>query len=813
MDIKSKKSNRKYNKALLTGIIITIFTSALFVAFFPYFSRQAAQFRAREGKETLENEAFVSLLFRCNYVLYKDVMDKGGNRDGAIEELYDTIIKDADENTVDYNAVEEYKQYNLDWQDSTTTVADIDELNNIISYYSDMVKCKIDDMRVNIMADIGILMDYYVLDKSTGAGIKNTSLPIDELLRVKGYAGNANENGNSDSDGKETPAIENIESLYDYYVIMDYDSLGNLQNISVKGQEPDKLLKLVRSLDGSSNTRLMRSESETVTYDLYDWDKEKVTKQLTFVQKKPADTVFVYALTSEQMELIKSGKDGYIGYYNLGSSTINAVLPISTAFSFHWSSAENLYLVILLGIFAITFILAIFCPVMLEGKRERKAPFEIMAIIALFFIAFSYGDDQVIYFVAWIERTEAYLWGDIKYAAAFGVMALVFGLWYFLCLEVSDIMRGFKQYLQTRCLIYKCFRKAFLYIKSGYAKFRAEIAGADLEEGVDKQIKKLVIINCCLLCVILWFWGFGIPIIIIYSLALYYLIKKYIGKVRMQYKNLLNAIGSIADGNLNNTFEEDFGVFESSKKELYEIQNGFKNAVDKEVKSQMMKTELITNVSHDLKTPLTAIITYIDLMKNENITEEQRKVYLATLEQKSLRLKVLIEDLFEVSRANSGNINLEPVPVDICNLVRQAYLENEDKIKEAGLQVRFTMPDEKVILQLDSQKTYRIFENLYGNIIKYALHDTRVFVSAQKLLYNEREGSVIRIEIKNISAQELEGDAQYLSERFVRGDSSRNTEGSGLGLAIARSFTELQGGTFKIEIDGDLFKVILEWGI
>ena len=222
-----------------------------------------------------------------------------------------------------------------------------------------------------------------------------------------------------------------------------------------------------------------------------------------------------------------------------------------------------------------------------------------------------------------------------------------------------------------------------------------------------------------------------------------------------------------------------------------------------------MKTELITNVSHDLKTPLTAIITYIDLLKEENTTEEQRREYLETLERKSLRLKVLIEDLFEVSKANSGSVNLELVPVDICHLMRQVYLEYEDKMEEAGLQVRFSVPEEKIILRLDSQKTYRIFENLYVNIIKYALHDTRVFVAAEKYDGNDGSAPKIRIEMKNISEQEILGDPQELSERFVRGDASRNSEGSGLGLAIARSLTELQGGKFRIEADGDLFKVIL----
>ena len=216
-----------------------------------------------------------------------------------------------------------------------------------------------------------------------------------------------------------------------------------------------------------------------------------------------------------------------------------------------------------------------------------------------------------------------------------------------------------------------------------------------------------------------------------------------------------------------------------------------------------MKTELITNVSHDLKTPLTAIITYINLLKDPGVTEEQKQEYLSTLDKKAVRLKTLIEDLFEVSKATTNNITLNYANVDICNLIRQCYLEYEDRMEEQGLQFKFLFPEEKVTLQLDPQKTFRIFENLYTNIIKYALPSTRVYVIVKD---SDEE---TEITVKNISRTELSVSPEELTERFVRGDHSRNTEGSGLGLAIARSFTEIQHGTLRILLDGDLFKAIL----
>ena len=244
-------------------------------------------------------------------------------------------------------------------------------------------------------------------------------------------------------------------------------------------------------------------------------------------------------------------------------------------------------------------------------------------------------------------------------------------------------------------------------------------------------------------------------------------------------------------------------MFNPFKDELKKIQFGFKKAVDEEVKSQKMKTELISNVSHDLKTPLTSIITYIDLLKNDNITDEERKSYIDTIDNKSQRLKFLIEDLFEVSKATSGNIKLNPVNVDIIELIRQIEIELSDKLDNAKVVVKNNFPDNKIFLNLDSQKTFRIFENLLNNVAKYSMEGSRVYVDITE---NEQD---VTINIKNMSAVEIDYKSDEIIERFQRGDKSRNTEGSGLGLAIVKSFVEAQGGIFKVEIDGDLFKSVV----
>ena len=328
-----------------------------------------------------------------------------------------------------------------------------------------------------------------------------------------------------------------------------------------------------------------------------------------------------------------------------------------------------------------------------------------------------------------------------------------------------------------------------------------EITKVDLREKNNKLIIKLLAINAVILLIITSIWLFGIPVVILYSVILFFIIRKYVDKISEKYSKLREATSKIAEGNLDVKIEEDLGLFEPFKGDLEKIQCGFKKAVDEEVKSQRMKTDLISNVSHDLKTPLTAIITYADLLKDENLSDEKRKQYIETLDRKAQRLQVLIENLFEVSKATSGNITLNIENIDVVSLMKQTLFELEDKLEEASLLVRKNMPKEKVILPLDSQRTFRVFENLIINITKYAMPNTRVFID---IIENEDDVAII---MKNMAAEEIKFNVDTIAERFVRGDESRNAEGSGLGLAIAKSFVELQGGTFNISVDGDLFKV------
>ena len=346
------------------------------------------------------------------------------------------------------------------------------------------------------------------------------------------------------------------------------------------------------------------------------------------------------------------------------------------------------------------------------------------------------------------------------------------------------------------------FQRVWKKIKGHFHKVYDEFLHMDLQENVNKMIIKALVINFFLLLLITCLWFYGIFALILYSIVLFLILRKYSQDVKKKYALLLEATNLLADGNLDAPIEGDLGIFNPMKVEIQKIQKGFQKAVQEEVKSERMKTELITNVSHDLKTPLTAIITYVDLLKSEE-DPEKRKEYLEVLEKKSLRLKVLIEDLFEISKATSKSVTMNFMKVDIVGLLKQVGLECDEKIKAANLDFRWNLPAGKVVMLLDSQKTYRIFENLIVNITKYAMPHTRVYIELID------EGSHISVSMKNVSASELNFNTDEITDRFVRGDVSRNTEGSGLGLAIAKSFTELQYGTLKISTDADLFKVVI----
>lgn len=299
--------------------------------------------------------------------------------------------------------------------------------------------------------------------------------------------------------------------------------------------------------------------------------------------------------------------------------------------------------------------------------------------------------------------------------------------------------------------------------------------------------------------------GTGISLILlgVFWLWAFYRLRKY----DRQQNEIKEALQKVYEGKTDIYLEEQEleGVLKEMAVYINDIAGGFSNAIEESLKSERLKTELITNVSHDIKTPLTSIINYVDLLKKEEIPNEKIKEYIDILDRKSYRLKKLTEDLLEASKVSSGNVKLNMEEINLKELIHQSIGEFKDRLEGKNLKIEMSMPEDDIKIKADNRYLYRVIENLLSNVTKYALDGSRVYIDLKK------ERNSIEVSMKNISKDKLNISSEELMQRFVRGDRSRYTEGSGLGLSIAKSLTELQGGEFTIHIDGDLFKVVMKW--
>lgn len=394
--------------------------------------------------------------------------------------------------------------------------------------------------------------------------------------------------------------------------------------------------------------------------------------------------------------------------------------------------------------------------------------------------------------------------GYAMMVAFLGLLFVYLYMTYLKYIYYCGIIEGLiKNSIFGRVICYIC-RMMITPFKKMYMRLN-RLQKIDLEGSFKKKMMGLWTFHCALLLVVIALFGMRPEIAMILLLGYVVLVFRGIYRFLLQLAYIQNYSKKLAEGNFNLQADENIGIFSKTAQYLNRIKTGFKTALEEEVRSQNMKTELISNVSHDLKTPLTSIINYSDLLKQPNLTKEQQEEYIDTIHKKSQRLKVLIEDLFEASKASSGNIKLQTERLDIVSVFRQTMGELEEKIQFSKLDFRLNLPKEPVYCMIDGKRTYRVFSNIISNITKYSLEHTRVYIDA-----TEQDKS-ITFEFKNISSYEMNFAADEIMERFKRGDESRNTEGSGLGLAIAKSLTELQGGSLEIEIDGDLFKLFVSF--
>lgn len=274
------------------------------------------------------------------------------------------------------------------------------------------------------------------------------------------------------------------------------------------------------------------------------------------------------------------------------------------------------------------------------------------------------------------------------------------------------------------------------------------------------------------------------------------------------FERIVEALHRMRGGDMESRLTDmPEGVFAEMAEDLGSLGDGMQAALQNEIRAERMKTELITNVSHDLKTPLTSILSYSDLLCQMELTPEEANDYAKIIHQKGLRLKNLTSDLFDISKVRSGVEQMNCERLDAATLVRQALAEQEKAIQASGLALKVTLPEKELPIRADGRKMSRVLENLIGNCVKYSLHGTRVFISLA-----ECDGQAV-LEVKNTANYEMDFAPDEITERFVRSDAARSTEGSGLGLAIAKSYTEACGGAFEVTVDGDLFKVRISFPV
>ncbi|SFB29336.1 HAMP domain-containing sensor histidine kinase [Clostridium frigidicarnis] len=585
-------------------------------------------------------------------------------------------------------------------------------------------------------------LEYYCIDKESNTVESN----IKDTQVVKVLSDDTIIN-----DKFTNTTTERLRERYKFYVVMDFDENGHMDVRKQYGINMDLPYKGKYS------------------------DDFKPIKNATFIyaysNKLSEDKNVEYTLNSRYAWM----------YQEYSNKLINIGLAFGLILGLIIPYSKSKQILGMSKIFKIPFEILVAIPILIGYFVYNTSTSVIMGIIQRAFISFLRPafDNRV--FDNIVDIVNIGYW-FVYIFVAFSVIVVLKHIWDF----------GIVNYFKENLLIYKIE-------KIISEKFEQ----VDLR---DKSLVKIIIIvtiNFLIMILICRLFIIGKLIAFIYTICLFKLITNKLNKVRYNYTKLFSATHKIANGELDVDIDEDLGVFNPLKLELQNIQNGFKNAVDEEVKSEKMKTQLISNVSHDLKTPLTSIITYVDLLKDGSLTEDKRKAYLDTLDKKSQRLKELIEDLFEVSKATSGNISLNINDVDVISLMKQTLLELDDKIKKSNLIVKTHFNSSKVILPLDGQCMFRVFENLILNITKYAMIGSRVYIN----IFNRDDK--VEIIFKNMSQSEIDFNVDDIVERFVRGDKARNTEGSGLGLAIAKSFVEVQGGKFLINVDGDLFKVTI----
>ena len=644
-------------------------------------------------------------------------------------------------------------------------------------------------------------------------------------------------------DGKAVDQNDLIEEFKDYYNIIDgvitsNTTISDDYTVTVTGEIPEDLIVNYNEYENLVETKLRDYRNIYIQNQLNDYIDKKVdldkyvnyfysieTKDGSYVAGN-ASVDYITALEQHMVlegEFLSDKMDAYSGYKNEAIASGNYVFYAGIADTFKegdifYENNQDFYLrkqiyPVMISTMLFSGLIIIILVIYLLRTAGQSEPGgevtkiavdriynDIHTLLAGGFLLISAGIILFVFAVILGRQTEAWL-----LSAGAGLIILInidtaVGLSY-LC----SLSRHFK----SKTVLYNTF------VAAVFRKIGAVLNGKSFSGWMATLFIGYSVIICLLSAIICQdtfqsaYLGYhssftGIFIVILLFLmisAAIIVIRSAISLSIIMKSAKKGAQGQFDEANIN--MKKITPVFTDFAQDINDMQKGLKVAVEEAVKGERMKTDLITNVSHDLKTLLTSIITYADLLDKEKLDNERAEGYVDVLVEKSVRLKHLIEDLIEASKVSSGNISVEKTKINYKQLAVQACCEYEEKFENMNLELRLNGEDD-VFIYADGQHMWRIMDNLLSNVFKYAMNNTRVYVDIFK---EGKDGVLI---VKNTSKHEIDYNIKNLTERFFRGDSSRSTEGSGLGLSIANSLTEVQKGDFEIEADGDLFKVIVK---
>lgn len=726
-----------------------------------------------------ETEEYASDIFNSNYYLYYKSYQAEKNKELSPADIF------LSEDTI--NSI--IKSANIEYYSGTL------DANSVKNEFNQVANTDLGPMIKGSDGNI----KFSCINTETGYAFSNYDFK-ESVNNIKKYmeAKSSDENYASIVEAYRS-SDKNINKNFRNCIILEYDKDGRYKLIYTSGFNRQKI-----------NDFMLEHESERKMKVEYSFDGNLPSNFFGYSTNQIKNRVYIYAIPRVLNNNFYTSSDTISNYVNkLERSKFTMIDKIASF--------------LIVSIFIITLILP---KELLTGfygmKNIFKLPFEILVGIIIELDYSLLRNDVPVKIVRetingnilkevmannvpiWLSK-QVVNGINIAYWFLVFLITFIFAVWVRMVLAT-----GIRKYLAKKSLIIRLFILIYRSISSGIRRF--------MNVDFSRRYNRLCILGIVIISigsVFLILSGFvdsyliWLAIIAVYYLVVIIFEKVVVREIRESeddYNSLFGLTENIANGNLDiDIMSQNVGIYEELKRQLVSIQEAYKKSVEDEIKSQKLKSELISNVSHDLKTPLTSIISYSDLLKNEEDLSERSREYVETISRKSERLKVLIEDMFEISKAQSGSITLNINYIDVVELIKQCIWEVEDRFNESKLVLRTRLPEKKIMLYLDGEKTYRLFENLLVNMVKYALEGSRVYIEL------EEDPEVVSLVFKNISASEIDYDREEITERFRRGDKSRNTEGSGLGLSIAKSYAQVQGGDLNIDLDGDLFKAIVSF--